>query len=95
MAEAVSPLNYPTEDMLETLTMRMVKIQGLNPSEMKLVAMHNFCSIGLQAIPVHTIDIRNGEDVPICFTTNTNLKNNEVRMFYKQKGLEETEMGMA
>ena len=95
MAESVLPVKYPTEDMLEKLALRMVKVQGLSPPEVKIVAMHNFFSVGLQAIPVHTIDIKNGEDMPSCFTINGKCENKTVRMFYKQKGLEETEMSMA
>ena len=39
--------------MIEKLALRMVKVQGISPPEIKLVVMHNFYSIGLQAIPVH------------------------------------------
>ena len=61
MIETVLPAKYPTEDMMEKLSLRMVKVQGISPPEMKIVVMHNFYSTGLQAIPVHTIDIQNGE----------------------------------
>ena len=70
MAESVLPVKYPTEDMLEKLALHMVKVQGLSPPEVKIVAMHNFFSIGLQSIPVHTIDMQNGGDIPNCFTIN-------------------------
>ena len=47
--------------MMEKLAIRMVKVQGISPPEMKIVVVHNLYSTGLQAIPVHTIDIQNGE----------------------------------
>ena len=56
MNETVIPAKYPTEDMMEKLALRMVKVQGISPSEMKIVVIHIFYSIGLQSIPVHTID---------------------------------------
>ena len=73
----------------------MVKVQGISPPEMKIVVMHSFYSIGQQAIPVHTIDIQNGKNIPSCFTVDEQLEKLTVRMFYKQEGLEETEMGIA
>ena len=94
MIEEIQPGKYPTEEVMENMGLRMVKVLGLSPEEVKIVALHNFFSIGLQAIPMHTLQIV-GEDKPACFTIDESLEKNTVRMFYKQKGMEETEMGMA
>ena len=94
MIEEIQPEKYPTEGVLEIMGLRMVKVLGLSPEEVKIVALHNFFSIGLQAIPMQTLQIV-GEDKPACFTIDDSLEKNTVRMFYKQKGMEETEMGMA
>ena len=48
----------------------------------------------MQAIPMHKWKIPGLESKPNCFTAVKGLKKNQVRMFYKEKGLEDNEMKM-
>ena len=44
MVEEIQPGKYPTEEVLENMGLRMVKVLGLSPEEVKIVALHNFFS---------------------------------------------------
>ena len=93
-AEKIVPLSYPSDEAMNDIGLRCTLVEGVTEQQMGLIAIHNFFDVGIQAIPMHKWKIPGLESKPNCFTAVKGLKKNQVRMFYKEKGLEDNEMKM-
>ena len=93
-ADAVKPKVYPPDSVMAEMGVKCTLVTGITENEMGIVAMHNLFSVGNQAIPMKDLNIQGLESRPDCFTASKGLKDNQVRMFYKEKGLADKEMNM-
>ena len=91
---AVKPVVYPPDAVMEEVGVKCTLVEGITENEMGLAAIHNLFTVGIQAIPIKDLNLQALDAKPDCFTASKGLKDNQVRMFYKEKGLEDDEKNM-